>query len=128
MATKKIYEFHSVTFSCRSIMIIDRELGVPVTMPIYEFECSKCHQVTEALLKFSDPPLAVCPRCGGGLSKLMSMNSFQLKGGGWYATDYAKKTENPASPAKPADKAAPAAADGAAAASPAKDKPATKEA
>ncbi|MDR3204720.1 MAG: zinc ribbon domain-containing protein [Deltaproteobacteria bacterium] len=60
-------------------------------MPIYEFECSDCHQVTEAMQKFSDQPLTVCPRCGGHLSKLISMNSFQLKGGGWYATDYAKK-------------------------------------
>ncbi|MDR2386296.1 MAG: zinc ribbon domain-containing protein [Deltaproteobacteria bacterium] len=62
-------------------------------MPIYEFECSQCHQVTEALLKFSDQPLTVCPHCGGHLAKLMSMNSFQLKGGGWYATDYAKKSD-----------------------------------
>ncbi|MDR1677171.1 MAG: zinc ribbon domain-containing protein [Deltaproteobacteria bacterium] len=76
-------------------------------MPIYEFECSKCQQITEALLKFSDQPLTVCPKCGGSLSKLMSMNSFQLKGGGWYATDYAKKSEtnSHSSPAKPVEKA-----------------------
>jgi putative FmdB family regulatory protein len=59
-------------------------------MPLYEYECDHCHQVTEALQKFSDQPLAVCPKCGGQLSKLMSLNSFALKGGGWYATDYAK--------------------------------------
>ena len=60
-------------------------------MPIYEYQCHKCEQVTEAMQKFSDKPLTKCPACGGKLSKLMSMNSFQLKGGGWYVTDYAKK-------------------------------------
>ncbi|MDR0620276.1 MAG: zinc ribbon domain-containing protein [Deltaproteobacteria bacterium] len=92
-------------------------------MPIYEFECAKCHQVTEALLKFSDAPLTVCPHCGGGLSKLMSMNSFQLKGGGWYATDYAKKPDKAAatSTTKPADKTT---APKTEAAAPAKDTPA----
>ncbi|MDR2141868.1 MAG: zinc ribbon domain-containing protein [Deltaproteobacteria bacterium] len=59
-------------------------------MPLYEYECHSCHQVTEVLQKFSDQPLTVCPVCGGQLSKLMSLNSFTLKGGGWYATDYAK--------------------------------------
>ena len=58
-------------------------------MPIYEYECSKCHQTTEALQKFSDPPLTDCPHCNGRLSKLMSLNSFHLKGNGWYVTDYA---------------------------------------
>jgi putative FmdB family regulatory protein len=75
-------------------------------MPIYEFECAQCHQVTEALLKFSDQPLSVCPHCGGKVSKLMSMNSFQLKGGGWYATDYARKSDTSHSPGKPAEKKA----------------------
>ncbi|MDR2422791.1 MAG: zinc ribbon domain-containing protein [Deltaproteobacteria bacterium] len=60
-------------------------------MPLYEYECQNCHQVTEALQKFSDLPLSVCPKCGGQLSKLMSLNSFSLKGSGWYATDYAAK-------------------------------------
>jgi putative FmdB family regulatory protein len=70
-------------------------------MPLYEYECHSCHEVTETLQKFSDAPLTVCPRCGGQLSKLMSVNSFQLKGGGWYATDYAKKpaTSPPSPPA-----------------------------
>ncbi|MDR2456164.1 MAG: zinc ribbon domain-containing protein [Deltaproteobacteria bacterium] len=97
-------------------------------MPIYEYECAQCHQVTEALQKFSDRPLTECPRCGGPLSKLMSMNSFQLKGGGWYVTDYANKKSDPApkaaSPAagESADKkAAPKAADPAPAAKPAKE-------
>ena len=60
-------------------------------MPIYEYECIKCHQTTEALQKFSDPPLSSCPHCKGKLKKLMSLNSFHLKGSGWYVTDYAGK-------------------------------------
>lgn len=60
-------------------------------MPIYEYECIKCHQTTEALQKFSDPPLTDCPHCRGKLKKLMSLNSFHLKGSGWYVTDYAGK-------------------------------------
>ena len=60
-------------------------------MPIYEYECSKCHQITEALQNFSDPPLKKCPHCSGKLRKLMSLNSFHLKGSGWYVTDYAGK-------------------------------------
>ncbi|MDR1297043.1 MAG: zinc ribbon domain-containing protein [Deltaproteobacteria bacterium] len=63
-------------------------------MPIYEYECQKCHRVTEALRKFTDGPLTECPHCGGRMDKLMSMNSFQLKGGGWYVTDYARKNDN----------------------------------
>jgi len=60
-------------------------------MPIYEYQCEKCGETTEVLQKFSDAPLNQCPGCGGQVSKLMSMTSFQLKGSGWYVTDYAGK-------------------------------------
>ena len=60
-------------------------------MPIYEYECDNCRQITEALQKFSDPPLDQCPHCNGRLKKMMSLNSFHLKGTGWYVTDYAGK-------------------------------------
>ena len=60
-------------------------------MPIYEYQCSRCRQISEALQKFSDPPLTECPHCQGRLKKLMSLNSFHLKGSGWYVTDYAGK-------------------------------------
>ncbi|MDR1083531.1 MAG: zinc ribbon domain-containing protein [Deltaproteobacteria bacterium] len=72
-------------------------------MPIYEYECQNCHHVTETIQKFSDPPLTVCPECGGPISKLMSMNSFVLKGGGWYATDYAKSLPAAPDAKKPAE-------------------------
>ncbi|MDR0354928.1 MAG: zinc ribbon domain-containing protein [Deltaproteobacteria bacterium] len=78
-------------------------------MPIYEFECDSCRQITEAMRKFSDPPLTVCPHCGGKLEKLISMNSFQLKGGGWYVTDYARKKGDSTCPAKSAKTDKPAA-------------------
>ncbi|MDR2444289.1 MAG: zinc ribbon domain-containing protein [Deltaproteobacteria bacterium] len=77
-------------------------------MPIYEYECAKCHQITEALQKFSDQPLTTCPQCGGGLTKLISMNSFQLKGGGWYVTDYAKKNKDTYHESKNKESSAPA--------------------
>lgn len=60
-------------------------------MPIYEYECQKCHQVTEAMQKFSDAPLTACPSCNGDLKKMISHSSFHLKGSGWYVTDYARK-------------------------------------
>ena len=60
-------------------------------MPLYEYQCKKCHSLTERIQKFSDPPLAVCPRCGGELEQLLSAPAVQFKGSGWYVTDYAKK-------------------------------------
>ncbi len=60
-------------------------------MPIYEYECSRCNKVIEAWQSFSDSPLAECPECAGPLKKLISMSSFQLKGGGWYADGYASR-------------------------------------
>lgn len=73
-------------------------------MPVYEYECQQCRQITEALQKFSDPPLTQCPHCSGTLRKLISQSAFHLKGSGWYVTDYARKTDRPASKAdKPAD-------------------------
>ena len=72
-------------------------------MPIYEYHCDQCGETTEMLQKFSDDPLTVCPACGGHVEKLMSMNSFKLKGSGWYVTDYAGKSgQKPDEAKKPA--------------------------
>jgi putative FmdB family regulatory protein len=60
-------------------------------MPIYEYSCEACGAHIERMQRVSAPPLRVCPKCGGGLHKMMSLSSFQLKGSGWYATDYARK-------------------------------------
>jgi len=63
-------------------------------MPIYEYECTKCGKMTEAIQRFSDPPLAKCSQCSGELHKLISMSTFHLKGSGWYVTDYAGKNQS----------------------------------
>lgn len=64
-------------------------------MPIYEYECRKCKAHTEVMQKVTDKPLTKCRKCGGRLEKQWSSTSFQLKGSGWYVTDYAaKKTES----------------------------------
>jgi putative FmdB family regulatory protein len=59
-------------------------------MPIYEYHCGKCGDF-EAMQKISDAPLTHCPTCRRKVTKLISNTSFQLKGGGWYVTDYARK-------------------------------------
>ena len=58
-------------------------------MPIYEYMCTKCGHQSEALQKFSDPPLVECEICHGRIKKLISHSTFHLKGTGWYVTDYA---------------------------------------
>ena len=60
-------------------------------MPIYEYECAKCKTHVEILQKITDKPLTKCPKCKGRLEKQWSSTSFQLKGSGWYVTDYAGK-------------------------------------
>ncbi len=64
-------------------------------MPIYEYQCAGCGRVTEKWQKISEAPLKECPVCGGTLTKLVSTCSFQLKGSGWYVTDYAGKSQSP---------------------------------
>ena len=61
-------------------------------MPIYEYRCEKCGKTFEVLQRFSDDPLKVHEGCGGAVEKLISQSAFQLKGSGWYATDYAKSS------------------------------------
>ena len=76
-------------------------------MPIYEYECSQCHQTSDALQKVNDPPPEICPRCGAQhtLSRLLSRTSFVLKGGGWYADLYSSsKPKSDGGEPKPAAK------------------------
>ncbi|MEK6200808.1 MAG: zinc ribbon domain-containing protein [Desulfobulbaceae bacterium] len=58
-------------------------------MPLYEYECDTCAKVFEVQQRMADAPLSDCPECEGSVKKVMSMSSFQLKGGGWYADGYA---------------------------------------
>ena len=68
-------------------------------MPIYEYRCPRCGFQKEHLQKMSDEPLSSCPSCGAaGYAKLLSAAGFQLKGSGWYATDF-KGGGSPAAPA-----------------------------
>jgi putative FmdB family regulatory protein len=69
-------------------------------MPIYEYGCTKCGNIEEALQKFSDKPLKKCRHCSGKLQKLISHSAFHLKGSGWYVTDYANKSSANASATK----------------------------
>jgi len=59
-------------------------------MPIYEYRCRKCGDF-EATQRITDKPLSRCPTCKGKIKRLISNTSFQLKGTGWYITDYARK-------------------------------------
>jgi len=60
-------------------------------MPIYEYQCTNCGRTVEVMQKITDEPLQTCPSCKGLLRRLISQTSFQLKGSGWYATDYKNK-------------------------------------
>jgi putative FmdB family regulatory protein len=66
-------------------------------MPIYEYKCEKCGTVFEKRQSFSDETLTTHPECGGPVHRLLSAPAFQLKGTGWYATDYAKGNSSGAS-------------------------------
>lgn len=79
-------------------------------MPIYEYECGSCGHRLESIQKMSEPALKDCPACGKStLKKLISATGFQLKGSGWYATDFkdgGKKKEKPESSDTPPKKKA----------------------
>lgn len=64
-------------------------------MPIYEYQCDNCQQVTEAWQSLTEEPLTNCQSCAGPLKKLISMSSFHLKGSGWYADGYSGGTPKP---------------------------------
>ncbi|HEY0823555.1 MAG TPA: FmdB family zinc ribbon protein [Ramlibacter sp.] len=74
-------------------------------MPIYAYKCGSCGHAKDVLQKVSDAPLTVCPSCGAGsFAKQITAAGFQLKGSGWYATDF--KGGSTAAADKPADKPA----------------------
>ena len=59
-------------------------------MPLYEYQCDTCGTRFERIQKFSDPLVAICPKCAGPVRKLLSSPAIQFKGSGFYITDYAK--------------------------------------
>ena len=69
-------------------------------MPLYEYRCSSCGHQQEFLQKWSDAPVTVCTACGKEtFSKMLSAAGFQLKGSGWYATDFKNSGKKPAAKA-----------------------------
>jgi putative FmdB family regulatory protein len=83
-------------------------------MPIYAYRCSACGHAKDVLQKLSDAPLTACPACGAeAFSKQITAAGFQLKGSGWYATDFKGGAASSAAPApSAAADAAPAPAAG----------------
>ena len=64
-------------------------------MPIYEYQCEDCEHKLELIQKINDIPLIECPACGKDtMRKLVSAAAFQLKGTGWYATDFKDKPKD----------------------------------
>jgi putative FmdB family regulatory protein len=75
-------------------------------VPLYEYECTKCHKRTEKIETVSGPHLKKCPHCGGKVESVITAPAIQFKGAGWYVTDYGGKKE-PASDSKSSEKEAP---------------------
>ena len=74
-------------------------------MPIYEYECSSCHHQFDLMQKISDVPVTQCPNCFENKAvRLISAAGFQLKGTGWYVTDFKNKGAAPTSDKNKADK------------------------
>ncbi|MGJ7495642.1 FmdB family zinc ribbon protein [Variovorax sp. RT4R15] len=79
-------------------------------MPIYAYKCSACGFAKDVLRKMSDAPLSVCPNCGASaFEKQLTAAGFQLKGSGWYVTDFREGSGKKPADAKPADATTPAA-------------------
>lgn len=65
-------------------------------MPIYEYRCDSCGFQKEFIQRMSDAPLTDCPQCGKpSFNKMVTAAGFQLKGSGWYATDFKGKSSSP---------------------------------
>lgn len=80
-------------------------------MPIYAYRCSACGHAKDALQKMSDAPLTTCPACGAeAFSKQVTAAGFQLKGSGWYVTDFRGGSGGASAPAAAPEGSAPEAA------------------
>jgi putative FmdB family regulatory protein len=76
-------------------------------MPIYAYRCSSCGHAKDVLQKISDPVLTTCPACGAeSFQKQITAAGFQLKGSGWYATDFRGGSGGTSAPATGAAAAA----------------------
>jgi putative FmdB family regulatory protein len=103
---------------------LHQPLGISqaIAMPIYAYKCASCGHAKDVLQKLSDAPLTKCPACGAeAFSKQITAAGFQLKGSGWYVTDFRGGSKTPAE--KSTDAAKPAEA-GKTESAPAESKPA----
>ena len=76
-------------------------------MPIYAYKCGSCGHAKDVLQKISDPALSTCPACGAEqFAKQITAAGFQLKGSGWYATDFRGGSNGASTAAKSDDKPA----------------------
>ena len=75
-------------------------------MPIYAYRCETCGHAKDVIQKFSDTPLTICPECGAdAFRKQLTAPAFQLKGSGWYVTDFRDQGGKGKAPAKSGDSA-----------------------
>ena len=82
-------------------------------MPIYEYECGSCGNISEQIESMNNADTTKpCPKCGKTAQRIMSNTSFQLKGGGWYTTDYKNAPSCPSKSDSPACGGCPAAGGG----------------
>ena len=63
-------------------------------MPLYEYRCTRCGKLTEALQRLGEAPLSECPHCGGALERIASAPALHFKGSGWYVNDYGRGRGN----------------------------------
>jgi putative FmdB family regulatory protein len=81
------------------------------SMPLYEYRCQSCGKLLEVLQKISEPPRTECPSCGqNALVKQLTAAGFQLKGTGWYATDFRGGSSGTVAPKADSDTASDSAA------------------
>ena len=63
-------------------------------MPVYEYKCKKCDKILEVIKSINDDSPEICTKCGGDTEKLISLSTFQLKGGGWFRDGYSNEKHN----------------------------------
>ena len=98
-------------------------------MPIYAYRCASCGHAKDVLRKISDPLLTLCPSCGAeSFQKQLTSAGFQLKGSGWYVTDFRGGANATGTPAEAGAPGAEAGKDGAPATQTPADKPSDKSA
>ncbi len=72
-----------------------------LSVPLYEYECAKCHHHFEKIERVTAAAIKVCPVCGGEAERVLAPPAIQFKGSGWYVTDYARKSAPPAGKEQP---------------------------